>query len=55
MKSLYTYFGLLDLHSIDSPGHSLYQLGLIDSIANHFGQEKFDFLSYYPSDIIPER
>lgn len=55
MKSLYTYFGLLDLHTIDSPGHSLYQLGLIDSIAKEYGQDKFDFFSYYPIETMPER
>jgi hypothetical protein len=55
MKSLYAYFGLLDLHEIDSPGHSLYQLGLIDSIACQFNQEKFDFLTYYPVEILPTR
>lgn len=55
MKSLYTYFGLLDLHSTDTPGHNLYQLGLIDSIANEYGQEKFDFFSYYPEDLMPDR
>lgn len=52
MKSLYAYFGLLDLHDIDSPGHSLYQLGLIDSIACHFNQERFDFLTYYPDELL---
>lgn len=55
MKSLYTYFGLLDLHEVDSPGHSLYQLGLIDSIAKEYGQDKFDFFSYYPPEIMPPR
>jgi hypothetical protein len=52
MKSLYAYFGLLDLHNIDSPGHSLYQLGLVDSIGTHFGESKFDFYSYYPEEVI---
>lgn len=52
MKSLYSYFGLLDLHSVDSPGHSLYQLGLIDSIKNTFGEDSFDFYSYYPEEIL---
>ena len=52
MKSLYAYFGLLDLHDIDSPGHSLYQIGLIDSLRENFGEEKFDFYSYYPEEII---
>ena len=52
MKSLYAYFGLLDLHQIDSPGHSLYQIGLVDSLRESFGEEKFDFYSYYPEEII---
>jgi hypothetical protein len=52
MKSLYAYFGLLDLHDIDSPGHSLYQIGLVDSLRESFGEEKFDFYSYYPGEII---
>ena len=52
MKSLYSYFGLLDLHNVDSPGHSLYQLGLIDSIKNTFEEDTFDFYSYYPEEIL---
>jgi hypothetical protein len=52
MKALYAYFGLLDLHDIDSPGHSLYQIGLVDSIKETFNCEKFDFYSYYPDDVI---
>lgn len=48
MKALYAYFGLLDLHDIDSPGHSLYQLGLLDSIRETYGVKKFDFFTYYP-------
>jgi hypothetical protein len=51
MKALYAYFGLLDLHHVDSPGHSLYQLGLIDSLKKSFGCKKFDFFSYYPAEI----
>jgi hypothetical protein len=52
MKSLYSYFGLLDQHMIDSPGHSLYQLGLVDSIRETYGDDDFDFYSYYPKDLI---
>lgn len=52
MKAFYAYFGLLDLHTIDSPGHSLYQLGLMDSIRCVYGIEKFDFFSYYPAELI---
>jgi hypothetical protein len=53
-KGLYAYFGLLDLTSIDSPGHSLYQLGLIDSLRENFNESKFDFFSYYPSKLVAE-
>lgn len=52
MKSLYAYFGLMDQHRIDSPGHSFYQLGLVDSIRETYGDESFDFYSYYPKDLI---
>lgn len=52
MKSLYAYFGLMDLHRIDSPGHSLYQIGLVDSIRETYGDTQFDFYSYYPKNII---
>jgi len=50
MKSLYAYFGLLDLHEVDSPGHSFYQLGLLDQIKYNFMDDdaQFDFFSYYP-------
>lgn len=51
MKAFYAYFGLLDLHTIDSPGHSLYQLGLMDSLRVEYGVEKFDFFSYYPEEL----
>jgi hypothetical protein len=51
MKSLYAYFGLLNLHTIDSPGHSLYQIGLMDSLRQTFGIDQFDFFSYYPEDL----
>jgi hypothetical protein len=54
MKSLYAYFGLLELHGVDSPGHSLYQLGLIDSLRESFGESSFDFYSYYPQEIVKE-
>jgi len=52
MKALYAYFGLLELHTIDSPGHSLYQLGLMDQLAVQFSIKKFDFYSYYPKELI---
>lgn len=46
--SLYAYFGLLGFHKIDSPGHSFYQIGLLDSI-RELSNCKFDFYSYYPN------
>lgn len=52
MKSLYAYYGLLDLHEIDSPGHSFYQVGLLDSIKCTFNEQSFDFYSYYPEEVL---
>ena len=54
MRNLYAYFGLIDLHDVDTPGHSLYQLGLLDSISETYGnnQATFDFYSYYPDSVI---
>lgn len=54
MKALYAYFGMLELHSIDSPGHSLYQIGLMDSIRESFDVNSFDFFSYYPEEVQKE-
>lgn len=54
MKALYAYFGLLDLHEVDSPGHFLYQLGLLDSIRLEHRLDKFDFFSYYPKSVREE-
>ena len=53
--SLYCYFGLLDMHMIDTPGHMLYQLGLLDSICEEFGEVGFDFYSYYPTNLIDDQ
>ena len=47
MTSLYAYFGVLGLHAVDSPGHALYQVGLLQSIKESFNEEKFDFYSFY--------
>lgn len=54
MNGLYAYFGLLNLHSIDSPGHFLYQLGLMDSIRRKYDVAAFDFYSYYPTEVQEE-
>ncbi len=53
-RTLYAYFGLTQLTNIDSPGHSLYQLGLLDSISETFGKTEFDIFSYYPSSSVLE-
>lgn len=53
-RTLYAYFGLTQLNNIDSPGHSLYQLGLLDSISETFGKTEFDIFSYYPSSSVLE-
>jgi hypothetical protein len=42
----------MDQHQIDSPGHSFYQIGLVDSIRETYGDSEFDFYSYYPNEII---
>lgn len=51
--ALYAYFGLLDLHTADIPGHSLYQLGLLDSVKRSLCRvcTEFDFISYLPDDV----
>lgn len=45
-KALYAYFGQLGLFNDDIPGHTFYQLGLIDELSKMYGVEKFDFLNY---------
>jgi len=45
-KALYAYFGEIGLFTDDIPGHSFYQVGLLDAISEHFGIEKFDFYNY---------
>ena len=51
ITNLYAYFGFLGIYQIDSPGHTFYQLGLIDSLKEEFGGDNFDFYSYYPEKI----
>ena len=56
-KSLYAYFGELGLFSGNIPGHTFYQLGLLDSISEKYGVSRFDFLNYIddapPIDMVP--
>lgn len=52
-RVLYAYFGNLGIFSEDIPGHSFYQIGLLDAIREREGEDcKFDFYSYLP---IPEK
>jgi hypothetical protein len=45
-KSLYAYFGELGIFDMNIPGHTFYQIGLMDSISEKFGTDQFDFLNY---------
>lgn len=45
-KSLYAYFGELGIFNTNIPGHTFYQLGLMDSISEKFKTDQFDFLNY---------
>jgi len=44
--ALYAYFGELGLFSDNIPGHTFYQLGLIDSISQKYEIQKVDFFNY---------
>lgn len=45
-KSLYAYFGELGIFDTNIPGHTFYQVGLLDSLAVKFEINKFDFFNY---------
>lgn len=52
-RVLYAYFGNLGIFNEDIPGHSFYQIGLLDAIREREGEDcKFDFYSYLP---VPEK
>lgn len=51
MKALYAYFGEIGIFDDDIPGHSFYQVGLLDSISKVFGIDKFDFYNYLDGPI----
>lgn len=48
-KILYAYFGKLGIFTEDVPGHSFYQIGLLDAIRDIEGDCKIDFYSYLPT------
>lgn len=48
-KILYAYFGKLGVFTEDIPGHSFYQMGLLDAIRDIEGDCKIDFYSYLPT------
>jgi hypothetical protein len=45
-KSLYAYFGELGIFDTNIPGHTFYQIGLMDALSEKFGTDQFDFLNY---------
>ena len=44
--ALYAYFGQLGIFNDDIPGHTFYQLGLLDELANKYSINSFDFVNY---------
>lgn len=44
--ALYAYFGELGIFFDDIPGHTFYQIGLLDSISHNLGIDQFDFYNY---------
>ena len=49
-KSLYCYFGELGIFEENIPGHTFYQIGLLDAISEKYGNENFDFYNYMDTD-----
>jgi hypothetical protein len=49
-KALYAYFGQLGIFEDNIPGHTFYQLGLIDELSKKYSVEKFDFVNYLHTD-----
>jgi hypothetical protein len=48
--ALYAYFGELGIFPDDIPGHSIYQLGLINALAETYELNSFDFYNYLDVD-----
>lgn len=44
--SLYAYFGELGIFDQDIPGHTFYQVGLLDQLSLTYGCSNFDFFNY---------
>lgn len=44
--ALYAYFGELGIFDTNIPGHTFYQVGLLDSISVSFEVDQFDFFNY---------
>lgn len=49
-RALYAYFGQLGLFEDNIPGHTFYQLGLMDELLQVHEIEGFDFLNYADAD-----
>lgn len=45
-KSLYAYFGELGIFDDNIPGHTFYQIGLIDALIEKYDTPQVDFLNY---------
>lgn len=45
-KSLYAYFGELGTFEENIPGHTFYQIGLIDALTEKYGTPQVDFINY---------
>lgn len=45
-KSLYAYFGELGFFEENIPGHTFYQIGLIDALTEKYDTPQVDFLNY---------
>jgi hypothetical protein len=52
LTALYAYFGYLGEFSTDIPGHTFYQVGLIDQLCLTHHVDKVDFYSYLSKDYV---
>lgn len=51
--SLYAYFGELGIFDQDIPGHTFYQVGLLDQLSLTYGCSNFDFFNYADTNSTP--
>jgi hypothetical protein len=49
-RALYAYFGQLGLFDDNIPGHTIYQLGLLDEISQSYEVDGFEFFNYIDDD-----